>query len=302
MAEQIFHRLVLVSILIVPYFVKAEDRSKHAPAETQVVVWIQAASEKAMRLSRTEAPSLRDLARKGISFPKLGLVVRDTLTKHLRATGKELGKAYREISIGEPSKDDPLAKLISQLGKPSPVSEKEKKAFERLRAASEPTSDGSPAAKREKKPRAKTNAKRDRKTKPAERADQKVLKALATGARLVTLVDTLPANVEDKTRDRNFLISRIARATFSGWGGRGNPSHRSYLFVVLIPETGSPALLMAGHALKRGRFFNRELDSEDIVAGVKALLASSSKRRLEGLPDWLSEAHLSAAFAEKGGK
>ncbi|MBN1441495.1 MAG: hypothetical protein JXA90_02250 [Planctomycetes bacterium] len=293
---------------------RSEDGPKSSDRPAQLVVWIRPASDAEMRLDPESAPALRRLARQGVSFPALAPLAREPLIASLRQLGREISPDYREVTARVDSPEDSLARLLSDLGAPPPISQEEEKALERLRhaigrengragmqaaAKGESGRDDEPASK-VAAPEAPGGGAASQDAAEPALIEESVLDALSGGARLTLILDGEQPSPESPGDRREEALDRIATSLLAGLARRRKLSASSALLVVLFPEDGPPALIAAGHLLKRGRMLGAALDAREIVAGVRRWLGESGRGTPAEKAAWVDEILL--PLAEAGNK
>ena len=257
-----FWRSALVSGLSCVFYVGTLCTPPAANASPQpssdVVIVIRNASESDLRLA-PDKTLLRSLARRGVSFPELPGVERKSLLESLRALGRELGGRYRELNLRDRTDGGALDELEAQLGK--------------LRQE-KPVAAGAPA-----EPTGPENEVVDSTT-----LGGRLEEVLSQGAKLVLVLDQR-ARRESATGDTTLGELRDLVFGVPNRGQAGIPDR--VLGVFLFPKQGSPALILGGHSLKKGRVTRRRLGVEDFVAGVRGWLSLSNSSR--GSAAWIRQ-------------
>ncbi len=265
---------------------------------SRVFVWVREASDVEMRLTASDVPSLRYLARSGTSFPEVGRTSLDEVAAAVRKAAAGARAPCREITddgsgtavIGEGDDNDggkpsALDELQRRLGKPPPkqrTSDAESPPVEkpdrvdgggstldrlRKRAGGKSTAGSSPPAK-------------------SRRGDfaQRAVATFDAGARFVLRVDRRSATSSDITRRDNDLgrLMRTCRVDAKA----ANDARRGIVAVVLIADDGTGAVVMAGRGVGRALVCRRTLNAEDIGRGLASLLRGSATKQ----PAWIDEA------------
>jgi hypothetical protein len=256
---------------------------------SQVVVWVRAANDLEMRLSPETVPALRDLARNGVSLPRLTRLTAGEIVAALSPLRAALGKeGYRQVGSDreEDGADGASSRLAAKFGEPPPVSEEEKEILRRLREAAgdkaPETTPGTPEAPGT--PDASGPA-------AGEQRAQAVLEGLREGARLVVAVDGDPAGEGAATEAHDRELAAVVRK--AGLEGKAGP--RRAILLVLIPTTGRPALVAAGAGLKKGRVSRLEPGAEELAAAVARFLGLAEAA--PGSASWFAEACLQGPLA-----
>jgi hypothetical protein len=243
-----------------------------AAQASKVVVWVRPASDDEMRLLPSSSPTLRRLARSGVSLPGLSRVDATEVVRALRELGKSLPKRqFRELGVATKNPEkDALSALRRRFGKAPPASKKDAEAVERLREAGGGKGgsvevDGDSAASA---------------TKPRSSPLTKdVMDALDDGVRLVLKVESRRPTDATEQRQLDDQLTSLGE-TIGAFDGLEPVA----LVIVLLPESGRPALLIAGRGVKRARVSRQRPDSDDLAAGIARLVRASATK---GDPTWL---------------
>lgn len=246
-----------------------------AAQASKVIVWVRPASEDEMRLTPSSSPSLRRLARSGVSLPGISRVSDAEVVHALREFGKSLPeRQFREIGVvGKASDNDALAALRKRFGKPPPASKKDAAAVERLRKAG--------GGKGGRGVEIAGGSATSGTTRRSSRLAKDVIGALDDGARLVLKVESRRPTDATEQRELDDRLASLAE-TIGAFDGL----ERVALVVVLVPQSGRPALLIAGQGLKRARVSRQRPDAADLVAGLARLVRAAAAVK-KGDATWL---------------
>lgn len=229
----------------------------YSQSGTRVFIWVRPASEADLQLSAKNAPNLRRLARCGAALPRLASLDAGALASELRKSGASLPEGkFREIgtqagsaagpSKGPPSASDALARLREKFGKP--------------RVPKTPENPNIPEKKSVQTSAATT------------KLVSKVFNSFDGGARLVLKKEPKMTESDDHCRELDKRIGEMI-SEFNLEKGGGEVA----LVVILVPTSGSAALLAAGNGFKRARICKGSPRTADIAAGVTGLIDPGSK-------------------------
>jgi hypothetical protein len=280
-------------------FVLIGDARPLSAQESQLLVILKPASDAEMRLSPTEAPLLRELARAGVSIPNAVTAKSEAIIAALRALREPLKEGYRELGTAPGSSSESpaggaggFAELVGALGAPPPVSEAEALALRRIAEASrlarpDPAVDGSTSGAAPSTNAAAPSKDGSLASKSSDlpsSLEESVRAALDGGVRVV-LVE-LPRDPGGGGSGANGGATLAALLDAASAPAPGRPGARSqsrrprvaaghFVLVVLVPDEGNAALIFQGPGVRPARVLKHEISPAELAAALGRLVGAS---------------------------